>query len=138
MADGLLGTSGSIGETLPKSGKSSDWLAYADKKLQDFKDYHSARNILGQIKNPGPLQDDYSRLLSQQEVDARKTGMDLLRKEKAAEGRNINQPAPQYRKGGRVARTGTAKLHKGEAVIGSAPRKPARKKSRSKSRSASR
>ncbi len=126
------------GELLPKSGKSSDWLAYADGKLKEFRNYHSATNVFGQIKNPPPLQDDYSRLISQQEVDARKMGMQLLRNEKAVEAKRAPQQTPQYRKGGRVARTGSAKLHKGEAVVSGSSRKLARKKNRSKSRSASR
>ena len=36
-------------ETLPKTGKSKDWLAYADTKEEQFKKHHSERNILGQI-----------------------------------------------------------------------------------------
>jgi hypothetical protein len=114
-------------ETLPKTGKSKDWLTYADKKAQEFKDYHGKRNVLGQPSNPAPLQDDYSKLLSQNELQARKMGMELLRKEKAGELQG-------YRKGGRVKETGSAKLHKGEAIA----RKPSRKKSRSKSRASSR
>lgn len=114
------------GETLPKTGKSADWLAYADKKLQEFRDYHGQRNILGQIKNPPPLQDDYSRLLSQNELSARKMGMELLRKEKAAELSSQRQ----FKKGGQVRTTGPAKLHKGEAVI----RKTSRKNSRQQGR----
>jgi hypothetical protein len=122
-------------ETLPTSGKSADWLKYADQKEQAFKDYHSETNIFGQIKNPAPLQDDYSKLLSDHALQARKMGMDLLRKETAAQGKAA-AGTPSYRKGGRVKTTGPAKLHKGEAVI--SDRKKARKKSRSKSRSTSR
>jgi len=111
------------GDTLPKTKKSADWLAYADKKLQEFRDYHGARNILGQIKNPPPLQDEYSKLLSQNELQARKMGMELLRKERAEEGAATMQ---KYRKGGRVEKTGPAVVHKGEAII----RKTSRKKNR--------
>lgn len=117
------------GESLPKSGKSRDWLAYADSKLKEFRDYHGERNILGQIKNPGPLQDDYSKMLSQNELQARKMGMDLLRKESKSIDKLQNQ-IPGYRKGGRVKRSGPTKLHKGEIVV----RKKTRKKTRSSSR----
>lgn len=111
------------GEGLPKTKKSADWLSYANRKLQEFRDYHSQRNVLGQIKNPGPLQDDYSKLLSQNEIDARKMGMDLLRKERQEENAATMQ---RYRQGGRVQKTGAAQLHRGESVV----RKPARKKAR--------
>lgn len=117
------------GQTLPKTGKSKDWLAHADEKAKDFRDYHGAVNILGQTKNPPPLQDEYSKLLSQHELEARKMGMELLRNEKKKE-------TGGYRKGGRVKETGPAKLHKGEAVI--TDRKAKRKKTRGKSRSISR
>jgi hypothetical protein len=114
------------GEVLPKTKKSADWLAYADRKLQAFRDYHGEKNMLGQVKNPGPLQDDYSKLLSQNELSARKMGMDLLRKERQEENAATMQ---RYRKGGRVEKTGPAQLHSGEQV-----RKAARKPSRSSSR----
>ena len=118
---------GSENETLPKTGKSADWLAYADKKLQQFKDYHSATNMLGQLKNPAPLQDDYSKLLSDHELQARKMGMDLLRKER---GEQNAATMASYRKGGEVKRTGPAKLYKGEQVVRKKPRKTSRSKSR--------
>ena len=118
-----MGQIGNEGEGLPKSKKSADWLSYADRKLKEFRDYHSEKNMFGQLKNPGPLQDDYSRLLSNNELQARKMGMDLLRKERQEE--NASRMA-SFRKGGRVEKTGPAKLHRGEAV--------ARKKPRSKSR----
>lgn len=114
-------------EALPKGKTSKEWLAYADKKLQEFKDYHGARNILGQPKNPPPLQDDYSKLLSQNELQARKMGMEFLRKERAEEGA---KKMMEYRKGGRVQKTGPAKLHRGEAVVRKKPRKATRKASR--------
>ncbi len=110
-------------ETLPKGKTSKEWLDYADKKLQQFRDYHSQRTMTGQLKNPPPLQDDYSKLLSQNELQARKVGMEFLRKERNEEGA---QKMASYRKGGRVGSTGPAKLHRGEAV--------SRKKPRSKSR----
>jgi hypothetical protein len=114
-------------ESLPKSGKSTDWLAYADKKLSEFKAYHGARTITGQPANPGPLQDDYSKLLSDHELQARKMGMDLLRKERAEQGAQTMQ---QYRKGGRVKETGPALVHKGESVVRKTSRKKTRKSSR--------
>jgi hypothetical protein len=114
-------------ESLPKTKKSADWLAYADKKQKEFSDYHSKTNMFGQLKNPSPLQDDYSKLLSQNELSARKMGMDLLRKERSEENAATMQ---KYRKGGRVEKSGPAQLHKGEAVV----RKSSRKKARSKSR----
>lgn len=123
------------GETLPKTGKSADWLSYADKKLQDFKDYHSATNMFGQLKNPGPLQDDYSKVLSNNELQARKMGMDLLRKERGEQNAATMQ---SYRKGGTVRKEGPAILHKGEEVIGKEGRDKSRKKSRGKSRGSSR
>jgi len=118
---------GSEGSSLPTSNKSADWLAYADKKNKEFIKYHSARNIFGQIKHPNPLQDDYSKLLSDHEIQARKMGMELLRKERSEQNAATMQ---KYRKGGRVKETGPAVLHKGEAVV----RKTARKKDRKKSR----
>jgi len=122
---------GEFSNDLPKTGKSKDWLAYADKKEKEFRDYHSATNVMGQPRNPPPLQDDYSKLLSQHALDARKMGMDLLRQEK--------KQMPGYRKGGRVEKTGPAELHKGEAVVGKpSQRVTKRKKTRSKSRSSSR
>lgn len=111
------------GESLPKGKTSKEWLAYADSKLKDFKDYHSQRNILGQVKNPPPLQDDYSKLLSQNELSARKTGMEFLRKERAEEHAATLQ---KYRQGGRVQKTGPAELHKGEAVVRKSPRRTSR------------
>jgi hypothetical protein len=118
---------GNEGEALPKSKRSEDWLSYADKKAQQFRDYHSQRNMLGQLKNPGPLQDDYSKMLSNNELQARKMGMELLRQERKEQGAATMQ---RYKQGGRVEKTGPAVLHRGEAVV--------RKKSRSKPRSKSR
>jgi|GEM_PF-6559852 hypothetical protein len=117
------------GETLPKTGKSKDWLDYADKKLKKFRDYHSETNLLGQIKHPNVLGDDYSKVLSQKELEARKMGMELLRKEKAGE---LAKRSAGYRKGGTMRKDGPAKLHKGEEVI-SKTRK-ARKSGRSTAR----
>lgn len=116
------------GEVLPKGKTSKEWLEYADKKLKEFRDYHGQRNIFGQAKNPAPLQDDYSKLLSNNELQARKMGMELLRKERAEESAAAMQ---RYKQGGRVAKTGPAVVHKGEAVV----RRTSRKKGRSKSRS---
>ena len=101
-------------ETLPKTGKSKDWLNYADKKLQEFRDYHSSTNIIGQLKHPDVLGDDYSRVLSNNELQARKMGMDLLRKETAEKS---NTETPSYRKGGRIKRSGPTRLHAGEKVV---------------------
>jgi hypothetical protein len=115
------------GEVLPKSKLSKDWLAYADSKLKEFKDYHSQRNVFGQIKNAPPLQDEYSKILSQNELSARKMGMELLRKERAEEGAKTMQ---KYRQGGRVQKTGPAQLHKGVAVVRKTARKNVRKSSR--------
>jgi hypothetical protein len=114
---------GNEGEGLPKTKKSADWLAHADKKAQEFRDYHGQRNAFGQIKNPGPLQDDFSKLLSDNELQARKMGMDLLRTERKEENAATMQ---KYRQGGRVQKSGPAQLHRGESVA----RKPARKKPR--------
>ena len=118
-------------ESLPKTNKSSDWLSYADKKEQAFRDYHSATNMFGQIKNPGPLQDDYSKLLSQHALDARKMGMDLLRKERGEQNAATMQ---SYRKGGKVREDGPAMLHKGEEVVRKKPRDKSRNKTRGTSR----
>ena len=115
------------GEDLPKTSKSKDWLSYADRKLREFKEYHSQRNLLGQAKNPPPLQDDYSKLLSQNEISARKMGMDLLRKERSEQNAATMR---RYRKGGRVEKTGPANVHKGEAVVRKKPRKQNRSSSR--------
>jgi hypothetical protein len=104
-------------ELLPKTGKSKDWLDYADKKEKQFREHHSARNILGQIKNPQPLGDDYSKLLSNNALQARKMGMELLRKENKAAGKTSAMSAEGYRKGGRIKKSGPAKLHEGEKVI---------------------
>lgn len=114
-------------ELLPKGKTSKEWLSYADSKLKEFKDYHSQRNLLGQIKNAPPLQDDYSKLLSQNELSARKTGMEFLRKERTEEGAATMQ---KYRQGGRAQKTGPAKLHEGEAVVRKTTRKNTRKNSR--------
>ena len=114
-------------DTLPKTKNSADWLSYADQKEQEFKNYHSATNAFGQLKNPSPLQDDYSKLLSQHALDARKMGMDLLRKERSED--NAKTMA-SYRKGGRAEKSGPAKLHKGEAIA----RKPTRKSPRKSAR----
>ena len=119
------------GETLPKTGKSADWLAYADQQRQKFMDYHSATNMFGQIKNPGPLQDDYSKVLSNNELQARKMGMDLLRQERGEQNAATIQ---SYKKGGEVRKTGPALLHKGEEVVRNKPRNKARKKTRGTSR----
>jgi hypothetical protein len=118
---------GNEGEGLPKTKKSADWLSYADKKAKEFRDYHGERNMFGQVKNPAPLQDDYSKLLSQNELEERKVGMDLLRQERKEEGAATMQ---RYKQGGRVASTGPAQLHKGEAVVRKSPRKKPRSKSR--------
>ena len=107
------------GETLPKGKTSKEWLNYADKKLGEFTKRHGERGAFGRMKNPGPLQDDYSRILSQNELNARAKGMKYLREEKA-KGMN---------KGGEIRATGKRTLHKGEMV---------RKKMRTKSRSSGR
>lgn len=115
------------GELLPKTKKSADWLAKADEKLETIKKYHSERNLQGLYKLPAPLEDDYSRLLSQQELSLRDTGMKLLRKERSEEGAKTMR---KYRRGGKVRETGPAVVHRGEAVA----RKKARKSARSTSR----
>lgn len=131
------------GETLPKGKSSKEWLEYADKKANEFKEYHSWRDMFyrvknphswrdmfdrfGRVKNPQPLSDDYSKLLSRNELEARKVGMDFLRKERQEE--NASKMA-EYRKGGRAKESGPAKLHKGEAVVRKSPRKKARLKGR--------
>lgn len=98
------------GETLPKSGKSKDWIAHADKKLKELRKYHSERNILGRQKRNIPVGgDDYSRILSQNELSARSKGMKLKREETAREKSGMA-------KGGTVRATGKRKLHKGEMV----------------------
>lgn len=97
------------GETLPKSNKSKDWIDYADKKLNQFRKYHSETNIVGRVKHPNVLGDDYSRLMSQNELSARAKGMELKRKE---DGRD----KAGMRKGGKVRATGCRKLHRGEMV----------------------
>lgn len=107
-------------ETLPKSNKSKDWLDYADKKLQKFKDYHSETNIIGKIKHPQPLGDLMSRTLSNNELNARSKGMELKRKEMASPS--------SYKDGGKVRKTGLALVHKGETVI------PARQSARKSGR----
>lgn len=109
-----------LDELLPKSNKSKDWIGYADKKLQEFKDYHSETNLLGKIKRPVPLSDDLSKTMSANELKARSKGMALKRKEMA-------QPA-SYKDGGIVRKTGLALVHKGEVVIPS--RKSTRKSGR--------
>jgi len=125
------------GDTLPKSNKSSDWLAYADQKLKQFQDYHSQTNMIGQLSHPYPLTDDYSKTLSDNEVSASAKGMQLLRNEQAAAA----QKAPAYHRGGMIRKTGDARLEKGELVIPSdviqriAKRKPQRVASRKTSRS---
>lgn len=95
------------GESLPQSNKSKDWLDYADKKLKQFTDYHSERNMIGQVKNRPVLGDDYSRVLSQNELQARAKGMALKRTEDARVG---------MCKGGKVRATGKRTLHRGEIV----------------------
>lgn len=122
---GIFDTSGKEGETLPKEKTSKAWLAHADSLNKKFTDYHSERNIFGQIKNPRPLSDDYSKLLSDKELQARKMGMELLRKETKEEAERN-----KYARGGKVGKSGPATLHKGEAVV--------RKAKRSKPRSSSR
>jgi hypothetical protein len=110
------------GETLPKTNKSKDWLEHADKKLKQFKDYHSERNMIGRIKNPQPLGNDYSKALSQNEVNARAKGMELKRKEMASPS--------SFKDGGKVRKTGLAIVHKGETVIPAGKRKSIRKSGR--------
>lgn len=114
-------------DVLPKGKTSKEWLEYADKKKKAFEDYHGQRNIFGQLKNPGPLQDDYSKLLSDHELQARKMGMELLRKEMKEDSA---RKMAEYKKGGEVRSNGPATLHAGEAVA----RKPARKKPRTSAR----
>ena len=98
------------GEDLPKSNKSKDWLDYADKQLANFKNYHSQRNMLGRVKNRPPLGDDYSKILSRNELNARAKGMKLKREEDKRSGLSGME------KGGTVRATGMRKLHKGEMV----------------------
>lgn len=100
------------GETLPKSNKSKDWTDYADKKLKQFRDYHSETNMFGRIKRPNVLGDDRSKLLSQNELSARSKGMALKREESKT----------GMRKGGTVRATGKRTLHKGEMVSRKASR----------------
>lgn len=98
------------GESKPKSNKSKDWLAYADKKEKQFRDHHSKTNMFGRLKNPQPLGDDYSRLLSNNALEARTKGMKLKREE-AGRG-NLEGMS----KGGAVRATGKRRLHRGEMV----------------------
>jgi hypothetical protein len=113
------------GETKPKSNKSKDWIDYADKKKKQFVNYHTDKVVnigprslgLGFGKRKVPLSDDYSRVLSQNELEARSKGMELKRQESQRSG---------MEKGGKVRATGKRTLHKGEMV--------ARKTSRAKCR----
>jgi hypothetical protein len=114
-------------DELPKTGKSADWLAHADKRHKEFVDYHSDTNMFGQKKNPHPLEDDYSKLLSKHELDARKMGMDLLKKERDEAHAEI---MAKHKNSVRTEKKGPDKSRTGEV----AARKPARKTSRSKSR----
>jgi hypothetical protein len=117
------------GETLPKSNKSKDWIDAADRKLQEFKDYHTERPLnigpvslgIGFGKRKAPLSDEQSRLLSRNELMLRSKGMELKRQEDERAG---------MKKGGKVRATGKRMLHKGEMV--------ARKGTRCKTRSCSR
>jgi len=121
------------GKVLPKGKTSKEWLKYADEKLQAFKNYHSERMFkvgplgVGPLKNPPPLQDEYSKLLSQNELSARKMGMEFLRKERAEEGAKTMR---KYSRGGKVRETGPAVVHRGEAVARTKTRKPGRSSSR--------
>jgi hypothetical protein len=114
-------------ELRPKGKTSKEWIDYADEKLGQFKKYHSKRTLFseaGPYKLPQPLGDEYSRLMSQEEMYARAKGMKYLREEqKSATTRG-------YKKGGKVRKTGPAILHKGEAVVRVKPRKSARSTSR--------
>lgn len=60
----------------------------------------------------------------------------LQKRRDKAKGSDSNRmdksPVPSYKRGGKVRKTGLARLHKGEQVI---PAKEARKKKRGKSRS---
>jgi hypothetical protein len=127
IASAMAPSGGSISDDLPKTGKSKDWLAYADQQLKAFKDYHSQVNMFGQLKHPDPLGDDYSRILSDHEVQARNMGMQLLRNEMKQQQQSESK-VPNYKTGGKVRKTGLARLHKGERVI------PARKPKRSSGR----
>jgi hypothetical protein len=120
------------GETLPKSNKSKDWLAHADKLRQKFIDYHTDKTVnigprslgLGFGSRKQILSDkNDSRILSQNEVNARSKGMELLRKEQKA------SPS-SYRKGGKVRKTGLALVHRGETVIPAGKRTTTRKSGR--------
>ena len=112
------------GELLPKGKTSKEWLAFADAEKTKFTDYHSKRKVENLFRLPAPLADDYSRILSNNELQARDKGMKYLRDEKAAAA------VPKYRKGGRVKKSGPSELHAGEAVV----RKTSRKKARANSR----
>lgn len=115
------------GESLPKSNKAADWNEYANKKEKEFMNYHSKTNIFGRLKNPNPLGDLHSRVLSDNALRARKKASELTRKESGKSGK-----MDEYRDGGRVKKTGNAKLHEGEKVIGT--RKTKRKSTRSSGR----
>ena len=117
-------------DSLPKTGKSTDWFSYADKKRQEFKDHHSAMNIHGQLKYQAPLVDDYSKHLAQHETDARKMGMDLLKKEKDEE--HATNMAKLKKAQERTAPEPEATVSPKEA------KKPVRKASRKTSRAKSR
>jgi hypothetical protein len=65
-------------EELPKTGRSSDWLAHADKVKKKLDQYRSVRG-----PNHPLLGDDQAeKSLIEQEKEARKMGIDLLRKER--------------------------------------------------------
>jgi hypothetical protein len=106
------------GEGLPKENTSKAWLGHADKLRDKLVNYATDRAVnigpkaigLGLGARKGMLNDDHSRTLSQQELQARAKGMELQRKESSAE------PA-EYKRGGKVRKTGLALVHRGEVVI---------------------
>ena len=109
-------------DALPKTKRSADWLAYADKKQKKFDEYSKAA-AAGGIP---PLEDGYSKVLSKHAMDARKMGMDLLKKERDEEGAANMQ---RLKRQARPVSTGQPQAR--EEVS-------ARSKTRKKSRSSSR
>ncbi len=98
------------GETFPKGEDPQVYADYAKKKQREMSDYASQRyGKIGPLKHKEYYKDDYYKAMSDNHLRAYNTAMKLAREKGAS--------PPSFAKGGKVKKTGLAKVHKGERVL---------------------
>lgn len=119
---------------------SEDYMNAANAKMDEIRDYASHRQVFGLLPRPNPVTDETMKAMSDNYQRLYSTGMKLKRQEMAPQNPMVparfktpsSKTVPlaeptQYRKGGRVKKSGLAMVHRGETVLpATQERKPLR------------